>query len=115
LRGFLRRERLASSELAIAEVPRALRRLGSERPGLPLKELLASAGRVLATVDLVALDRDLLILAGRFDDAYLRALDAIHIATALTVAEDLEWFVSYDRRQAEIARAAGLPLAQPGI
>ncbi len=42
-----------------------------------------------------------------------RALDAIHIASALTLGEELEAVVTYDARMAEAARAAGLRVEAP--
>ncbi len=44
----------------------------------------------------------------------LRTLDAIHLATALTLGAELDAFVVYDRRLAEAAHAAGLPVRTPG-
>ena len=38
----------------------------------------------------------------------LRSLDAIHLASALALAEDLEGIVTYDARLAEGAEALGL-------
>jgi predicted nucleic acid-binding protein len=45
----------------------------------------------------------------------LRALDAIHMATAETLGEELISFVTYDRRMAMVARSRGLPVASPGM
>ncbi len=44
----------------------------------------------------------------------LRSLDAIHIATALAVGDRDLQFVTYDERQADAARQAGLKVVQPG-
>jgi len=44
----------------------------------------------------------------------LRSLDAIHIATALAIGNRDLHFVTYDIRQAEAARQAGLKVIQPG-
>jgi uncharacterized protein len=44
----------------------------------------------------------------------LKALDAIHVATAETLGEDLTFFVTYDRRMATVARSRRLPVASPG-
>ena len=44
----------------------------------------------------------------------LRSLDAIHIATALAIGNRDLHFVTYDIRQAEAARQAGLKVVQPG-
>jgi uncharacterized protein len=44
----------------------------------------------------------------------LRSLDAIHLASALSVREDLSTFVAYDHRLSEAASAAGLRVLAPG-
>jgi hypothetical protein len=44
----------------------------------------------------------------------LRSLDAIHLASALAVKQDLTAFVAYDKRLLAAAREAGLPTASPG-
>ena len=44
----------------------------------------------------------------------LRSLDAIHIATALAIGNRDLHFITYDIRQAEAARQAGLKVVQPG-
>jgi predicted nucleic acid-binding protein len=105
--------RLVSSEIAIAEVPRALRRVAAERPAADPVELIARADAVLATLALAALGRDVLTLAGAFTLPTVRALDAIHVATALLL-DDLELFISYDARQLRAAAEAGLAIASPG-
>jgi predicted nucleic acid-binding protein len=43
----------------------------------------------------------------------IRSLDAVHLATALSIGVDLD-FVTYDDRQAVAAREAGLRVVQPG-
>jgi predicted nucleic acid-binding protein len=45
----------------------------------------------------------------------LRALDAIHLATALTLQDDLAVLVAYDRELLAAARAEGLTVASPGM
>jgi hypothetical protein len=42
----------------------------------------------------------------------VRTLDAIHVATALAI-EAVDAFVTYDDRQADAARAVGLPVVRP--
>jgi uncharacterized protein len=44
--------------------------------------------------------------------AGLRSLDAIHLATALNVREDIGAFFTYDERLAKAAIAHGLPVVQ---
>lgn len=45
----------------------------------------------------------------------LRSLDAIHLAAALDIRDDLAAFVTYDRRLFEAARGVGLPVRSPGV
>ena len=105
--------RLVSSEIAISEVPRALRRIAAERPAADLVDLIARADAVLATLALAGVGRDVLTLAGAFTLPTLRALDAIHLASSLLL-DDLELFISYDARQLRAAAEVGLAIASPG-
>jgi predicted nucleic acid-binding protein len=61
---------------------------------------------------LVDLSRDVRDLAAKVAPE-LRSLDAVHLATALSIGVDLD-FVTYDDRQAAAARAEGLRVVQPG-
>ena len=63
---------------------------------------------------LMAVDDDVRRRAVEVGGTTLRSLDAIHIATALGVGDPDLHFVTYDDRQAEAARAAGLKVIQPG-
>ena len=101
--------RLVSSELAIAELPRAMRRI--ERGDVV--DLIARTDAVLATLDLVPIGSDVLTLAGALAMANLRTLDAIHFASSLLL-DDLGLFISYDARQLRAAAEAGLAIASPG-
>jgi len=103
---------LAASDLVLTEVPRAVRRAATGDPRLALDALIARAGTVLEAVALQPLDRDLLIAAGALDAPRLRTLDAIHIVAAARMSP-LDGFVTYDDRQAEAARFAGLHTLAP--
>ncbi len=45
----------------------------------------------------------------------LRSLDAIHVAAALSLNDALDFFVTYDKRQAAAAEAEGIRVASPGL
>lgn len=97
----------ASSSLARVEVLRALRRArakASER---------RRAAEVLARIALVRIDDDILETAAELEPAELRSLDAIHIATALSIREDLAGIVSYDDRLTTGAAKLKLPVISP--
>lgn len=43
----------------------------------------------------------------------MRSLDAIHLASALSLGDSLALFVTYDDRLADAARANGISVAAP--
>lgn len=94
---------LATSRVAVVEVTKAVGRVD---PG-------ADAGGVLSRMAFIEIDADLARLAGATGGPSLRALDAVHVASALRLAPEIEAFVTYDDRQAVAARAAGLAVVQP--
>lgn len=53
-------------------------------------------------------------MAGALTPPALRSLDAVHLASALSVRDRLDGFVAYDARLVEAARAHGLPVLTPG-
>jgi uncharacterized protein len=112
LRTFLADADLVSSELVLAEVPRAIRRAFAGDASVA-GVLLERAGGLLDAVALLPLDRSLLLAAGALAEPALRALDAIHIAAAIDVSP-VDAFVSYDERQSAAARLAGLRTIAPG-
>jgi predicted nucleic acid-binding protein len=71
------------------------------------------ARRILAHLNLITPDEVLLAAATRLEPASLRALDAIHLATALSLGSELGGMVVYDRRLAGAARDAGLEVFAP--
>ena len=112
LRTFLSDSDLVSCELALTELPRAIRRASAADPSLPLEQLLEMAGALLESLALLPLDRALLLGAGALAEPALRALDAIHVAAAVDLSP-LDAFVSYDERQGAAARLAGLRTMRP--
>ena len=96
-----------SSALSLAEVPRALRRAGFSAAAR------RRAREVLARINLVDIDRRVLSGAAALDPAELRTLDAIHLATALSIREDLHAVVTYDRRLTAAAERAQLEVMAP--
>lgn len=114
LKAYLQGAELASSELVLSEVPRALRRVAADHPRFQLEAALTRAAETLDLLSLRAVDDALLIGAGMFAEPALRSLDAIHVATALHLYP-IDAFVTYDERQAEVARLAGLKAVAPGV
>lgn len=96
---------LVSSILATVEVPRAVARVA------PDAKLAVAA--VIDALNTLAFDSRIAARAAALTPASLRAQDAIHLATALELGEELTAFVSYDDRLTAAARDAGLPVAAP--
>ncbi len=107
LRDYLGAEhgRYASSVLLRAEALRAGARHGPEA--------LAAVRDALGRIDLVAIDGRILDAAGQLHPHVLRSLDAIHVATALAIGDDLDVVVTYDQRMIEAASLLGVPTASP--
>ena len=98
---------MCPSALALTELPRALERAGlGAAPHRRARELL---GRIA----LVDVDRRVLTTAATLEPSALRTLDAIHLATALTVREDLEIVVTYDRRLRAAAERVQFDVVAP--
>ncbi len=113
LSAYLAGADLVSSELALAEVPRALRRAVAMDPALPLEGLWGRVDELIHRIALRPVDHDVLLGAAALTEPSLRTLDAIHVATALHLSP-VEAFVTYDQRQAAAARLAGLRTVAPG-
>ncbi|HEU4739700.1 MAG TPA: type II toxin-antitoxin system VapC family toxin [Solirubrobacterales bacterium] len=64
----------------------------------------------LESVSLLPLDDSVLDTATSLLPPTLRTLDALHVATALSVREDLGAFFTYDARLGEAAAEHGLPV-----
>ncbi len=62
---------------------------------------------------LIAVSTELLYSATDVVPRSLGTLDAIHVATARDLGQDLRAFVAYDRRLLVAARDAGLPVLSP--
>jgi predicted nucleic acid-binding protein len=96
---------LASSILATVEVSRAVARVAPDAG--------ADAAGLFEGLNVLALDARIAARAATLSPAGLRTLDAIHLATALELRDDLTAFVSYDDRLSSAARELGLPTVAP--
>jgi predicted nucleic acid-binding protein len=106
LREYLRRRRSrTSSALARAEVPRALLTFGPAA--------VARGHEVLGEIDLIRINDAILRAAGRLQPFELRTLDAIHLATAQRLGEDLGRVCTYDDRMRDAAAQLGIIVVAP--
>ena len=105
LEELARWEGYVSSSLLGVEAVRACERYGGE--------YATEARAFLEGVALLPLDQAVLDEATSMGPVELRTLDALHLATALTIKEEIGTFVTYDERLAEAASQHGLPLSRP--
>ena len=84
-----------------------------------LTVLRRDAGRLdalralLGAVRMIEIDADVRGAAGDLTDPGLRSLDAIHLATALSLGDRCSAFFAYDERLIAAARAHGLTVTVP--
>lgn len=96
-----------SSELAAVEVVRAARRATTD----PAVEQRAM--EILSGLHLLKIDSNVLGRAPLLEPRTLRSLDAIHLASALSLGEDLGAVVVYDTLLATAAANLGLRVLTP--
>jgi uncharacterized protein len=107
LRGWLLESERSpvSCDLARAELLRAVRRAAPDRA--------IQARAVLDSITLVGVTTATFEAAGRLEPEILRTLDAVHLAAALELGDDLETIVTYDDRLARAARLNGVQISSP--
>lgn len=94
----------ASSLLATVEVTRTARRLGGHAPTV--------AARVLAGLRWLGID-PIVPAAAQIGGTTLRSLDAIHLATAISIAHHIGALITYDQRMISEGQNLGLPVVSP--
>lgn len=102
---FARWDGYVSSMLLGVEAIRACSRYGSDRA--------RDARAWLEGVSLLPIDDAVLDMATSLAPSTLRALDALHLATALTVQDEIGAFFTYDQRLAEAAASHGFTVLHP--
>ncbi len=103
-RWYVEGERVLSSVVGMIETRRAVNRRSHDGAHLE---------HVLGAIEFIEISKAIADRAASIPPAAVRTLDAIHLATALTLQPGLEAFVTYDDRLAEAARALGLPVVSP--
>jgi len=81
--------------------------MGEDAPSLfVLWAMLAATSEVPITDDVIS-------IAARLEPEQLGSLDAIHLASALTLGADVDAFITYDDVLEDAARRAGLQTLRP--
>lgn len=97
---------VSSALLAVEAIRACLRHRG---------EYVSDAREWLLDVALLPLGDTLLDEATALGPPALRSLDALHLATALSIREDIGAFLTYDNRLAEAAGQHGFQVVRPGL
>ena len=103
LRWYQESETLVTNRIGVVESRRAANRGDGD---------MARLAVVTDRLEVFELDDDIEQRAGTIGPSSLRTLDAIHLATALSIP-GLGSFVTYDDRLADAARNVGLPVVRP--
>ncbi|MGF1598390.1 MAG: type II toxin-antitoxin system VapC family toxin [Acidimicrobiales bacterium] len=96
---------LVASDLVRTELMRAVRQVVPERA--------LQTRQVLDSIVLIEVTSAVFSAAGRLDPPALRSLDAIHLAVALELGDDLDGLVTYDGPLADAATANGVAVLAP--
>lgn len=94
-----------ASDLVRTELVRTVRTVAPER--------MLRARSVLDGLTLMSLRTEIFYSAGRLEPAGLRSLDALHLASALDLGDDLDGLVTYDQRLARAAELNGVEVLAP--
>ena len=97
---------VVTSELSETELRRLALRAGG-------KGAISKAEQLIAKLTTIPLTITILRQAGVLQPPHLRSLDAIHLATALSLAELVGEFACYDGRLAEAAADSDLSVVAP--
>ena len=94
-----------SSDLSTIELLRTCRRVD--------EDAVEAANLLLGGIDLLPMDRAIVEKAATLVPTDLRSLDAIHLASALSVKANLTALVAYDVRLCSAAAQAGIEVVSP--
>jgi uncharacterized protein len=97
-------EQVASAIVEV-EVVRAVRRA--------VPQLSERADRVVTQIAVIEPSESIRARAAVLEPVTLRSLDALHLATALEIAYELDGLVTYDRRMSDVAGSLGLTILTP--
>ena len=71
------------------------------------------AREVLDSITILTLPTASFERAAELEPALLRSLDAVHLAAALELGDELDGFVTYDDRLSQAAKLHGIPVIAP--
>jgi predicted nucleic acid-binding protein len=103
-RWYIDNDRVSTSLVGIIETRRAVARRPHDSVHLE---------RVVSGIEVIAVTARIGERAAAIAPLMVRTLDAIHLATAISIGTSMTSFVTYDDRLAAAARDLGLPVVSP--
>ena len=103
---------LATSVIAEVELPRAVVRAREERPDAVIDGSVVLQG-VLSSAAIIPLSEGVAVAARKVKPVHVGALDAIHIASALSLGEQLAGVTTYDKRMQDALQPLGISVIAP--
>ncbi len=111
-RELVRWPSLATSIVTEVELPRAVARARQDRPDAVIDGSLILQG-VVSSAAIIELTEDIVIAARSVAPVHVGALDAIHIASALSLDKNLAGVATYDGRMADAVTRVGVNVIAP--
>lgn len=111
-RELVRWPSLATSIVTEVELPRAVARARQDRPDAVIDGSLILQG-VVSSAAIIELTEDIVIAARSVEPVHVGALDAIHIASALSLDKNLAGVATYDGRMADAVTHLGVNVVAP--
>jgi uncharacterized protein len=103
---------LAASIVTEVELPRAVARAREDRPDAVIDGSLVLQS-VVASAAIVPLSEDIVAAARNVAPVHVGALDAIHVASALSLGQELAGVATYDNRMQDALERLGITVLAP--
>jgi uncharacterized protein len=111
-RELLEWSELATSVITEVELPRAVTRAREERADAVIDGSVVLQG-VLASAAIVPLNENIVAAARKVKPVQVGALDAIHIASAISLGRQLAGVATYDKRMQDALEPLGVGVIAP--
>ena len=113
-RELLKWSSLATSVVTEVELPRAVARAREDRPDSVIDGSLILQG-VISSAAIIELNENIIAAARNVAPVHVGALDAIHIASALSLDQDLAGVATYDNRMSDSLTQTGVKVIAPRV
>jgi uncharacterized protein len=111
-RELLKWSELATSIITEVELPRAVARAREERADAVIDGSVVLQG-VLASAAIIPLSENIVGAARKVKPVHVGALDAIHIASAISLSKQLAGVATYDKRMQDALELLGVDVIAP--